>query len=98
MQAVWQSCGPVEHARSVLQEFLSHHRLLVDLVYAHQVAAEGTGIHFFLALPALNHPCVSFFPRVTAIAMSAVVGTGQELGGDAAKSTNHCLHLLNIGF
>ncbi len=63
-----------------------------------QVAAEGAGIHYCLALPALYLPSIPLFSCVSPVAMSAAVGVGRELGGDSAGGTNHSLHFLNVGF
>ncbi len=60
------------------------------------MAAEGAGIHFCLAFPALYLPCIPLFSRVSLVTMSAVVGVGQELGGDSAGSTNHSLHFFML--
>jgi hypothetical protein len=62
------------------------------------MAAEGAGIHCHLELPALDLPCVPLFSHLSPVAMPAVVGVGQELGGDSAGSANHSLHFLNVGF
>jgi hypothetical protein len=41
-----------------------------------EMAAEGAGVHFCLALPALYRPWVPLLPRMNPVAMSAAVGVG----------------------
>ena len=43
---------------TTLQHLLGHHYLLVDAMHVPQMAAEGTGLHSFPALGALEVPCI----------------------------------------